>query len=76
MQSLMQNRSVWLGLVLGALGGVRIWTMAATGVAALPHILAALTVLVPLTLFGVFVRRAWPAGLALAIVVAIELSLA
>jgi hypothetical protein len=50
--------------------------MAASGAASLPHILAALTVLVPLTLFGVFLRRAWPAGLALAIVVAIELSLA
>lgn len=75
MQSLMQNRSVWLGLVLGALGGVRIWTMAATGVAALPHILAALTVLIPLTVFGVMTRSAWPGAVGLLIVVVIELSL-
>lgn len=70
------DRSLWLGVVLGLLGGVRVWSMAASDAASLPHILGALTVLVPLTLFAVFLRRAWPAGLALAIVVAIELSLA
>ena len=49
--------------------------MAATGVAALPHTLAALTVLIPAVLFGVFLRRIWPAAAGLILVVAIELSL-
>lgn len=69
------DRSLWLGVMLGLLGGVRVWSMAAGGAASLPHILAALTILVPLTLFGVFLRRAWPGGLGLVIVVIIELSL-
>jgi len=72
---MINNRNVWLGLLLGVLGGVRIWVMATTGVAALPHILAALTLLIPLVIFGVLTRSVWPAAVGLLVVVVIELSL-
>ncbi|MDR9455735.1 MAG: hypothetical protein RI514_08540 [Spiribacter sp.] len=75
MASIIRNRNVWLALLLGVLGGVRVWAMASSGVAAFPHILAALTLLIPGVLFGVTLRRAWPAGIGLAAVVVIELSL-
>jgi len=74
-EPLFQNRSVLVGLLLGVLGLTRIWAMAATGAAALPHTLAALTVLIPAVLFGVFLRRIWPAAVGLVLVVMIELSL-
>ena len=69
------NRAIWWGLALGALGAVRVWSMAISGAAQLPHIVAALTLLVPLVIFGVLIRRIWPAAAGLAIVVIIELSL-
>ena len=75
MTSLIYNRSVWLALLLGVLGGVRIWVMASTGVAALPHILAALTLLIPGVFFGIALRSPWPAAAGLLGVVVIELSL-
>ena len=75
MASFIDNRSVWLALLLGVLGGTRIWVMATTGVAALPHILAALTLLIPGVLFGVALRSPWPAAAGLLGVVVIELSL-
>lgn len=75
MSPLFQSRRVWLGLMLGALGAVRIWAMAATGVAAFPHVMAALTVLVPAVLFGVVMRSAWPGAAGLLVVLIIELSL-
>jgi len=75
MSSLIHNRSVWLSLLLGLVGGVRLWTMAISGIAQLPHILAALTLLIPLVLLGVLIQRVWPAAVGLVIVVVIELSL-
>jgi len=69
------NRAIWWGLALGALGAVRVWSMAITGTAQLPHIVAVLTLLVPLVVFGVLIRSIWPAAAGLAIVVIIELSL-
>ena len=75
MASLFNNRAIWWALALGALAGVRIWTMALSGVAQLPHILGALTLLVPLVVFALLIRRIWPAAAGLAIVVIIELSL-
>ena len=75
MTSLLHNRNVWLSVVLGLLGATRVWSMAGAGVAELPHIAAALTVLVPAVIFGVLMQRAWPAAVGLVIVVAIELSL-
>jgi hypothetical protein len=47
----------------------------ASGLAELPHILAALTVLIPLTLFGVVLRSPWPAAVALIILVIINMTL-
>lgn len=75
MLSLLRNRSVWLGLLIGLLGGLRLWTMAISGVAQLPHIAAALTLLIPLIVLGVLIQRVWPAALGVVIVVVIELSL-
>ena len=75
MASRFNNRSVWLAVLLGVLGATRIWVMASTGMAALPHILAALTLLIPAVLAGVGLRSAWPAAAGLLGVVAIELSL-
>jgi len=72
---MINNRNVWLGLLLGVLGAVRVWVMATTGVAALPHILAALTLLIPLVIFGVLTRSVWPSAVGLVVVVVIELSL-
>ncbi len=65
---------VWV-LALGALGVVRVWAMAVGGDAQLPHIIAALTLLVPLVLAGLFFRRIWPAAVGLLVVLVIELSL-
>jgi len=75
MSPMINNRNVWLGLLLGVLGAVRVWVMATTGVAALPHILAALTLLIPLVIFGVLTRSVWPSAVGLVVVVVIELSL-
>ncbi|WP_290650784.1 hypothetical protein [Aquisalimonas sp.] len=75
MSSRIRNRDVWLGLLLGVLGLVYVWIMSASGLAELPHVLAALTVLIPLVLFGVVLRSPWPAAAALVIVVVIDLSL-
>ena len=75
MPSLNDNRAIWWGLALGALGAVRVWSMAVTGTAQLPHIMGALTLLIPLVIFGVLIRRIWPAAAGLGIVVIIELSL-
>ena len=75
MSSPKDNRASWWGLALGALGAVRVWSMAISGAAQLPHIVAALTLLVPLVIFVVLIRRIWPAAAGLAIVVIIELSL-
>jgi hypothetical protein len=49
--------------------------MVISGDAQLPHLVAALTLLVPLVLAGLFFRRVWPAAVGLAVVVVIELSL-
>lgn len=75
MSSRLGNRSVWFSLVLGGLGLVYVWIMSATGLAELPHVLAALTVLIPLVLFGVVLRSPWPAAAALVIVLIIDISL-
>jgi hypothetical protein len=48
------------------------WT---SGTAALPHVLAALTVLIPLTLFGVVLKSPWPAVGALALLLVIDVTL-
>lgn len=68
------NQVAWV-LALGALGAVRVWAMAIGGHAHLPHIIAALTLLVPLVLAGLFFRRIWPAAVGLLVVLVIELSL-
>ncbi|QIT54883.1 hypothetical protein HC341_06435 [Aquisalimonas sp. 2447] len=75
MSARLRSRNVWFGLLLGALGAVYVWIMAATGVAELPHTLAALTVLIPLVLFGVVLRSPWPAAAALVLVAVIDLTL-
>lgn len=75
MSGRIRSHNVWFGLLLGALGSVYVWAMAATGVAELPHILAALTVLIPLVLFGIVLRSPWPAATALVLVAVIDLSL-
>lgn len=75
MTSLLNNRNVWLSFILGLLGATRVWSMAGAGVAELPHIAAALTVLIPGVIFGVMIQRVWPAAVGLLIVVGIELSL-
>ena len=46
-----------------------------SGAAALPHVLAALTVLIPLTLFGVVLKSPWPAVGALALLLVIDVTL-
>jgi len=72
-----QRRSwnVWLGLLLGALGLIHVASMSASAVAELPHILAALTVLIPLTMFGVVMRSPWPEALALVLLGVINITL-
>ena len=75
MTSLTGNRNVWFGLLLGALGLIYVWSMADSGRAELPHILAALTVLVPLAVFGVLLRSPWPGAVALVLVVVIDITL-
>ena len=75
MSARIRSHNVWFGLLLGALGAVYVWIMAATGVAELPHILAALTVLIPLVLFGIVLKSPWPAAVAIVIVAVIDLSL-
>ncbi|MFP3341109.1 hypothetical protein LG331_16460 [Vreelandella aquamarina] len=75
MPSRFRQRGVWLGLCLGLLGLVAIASMWANGVAALPHVLAALTVLIPLTLFGVVLKSPWPSVGALALLLVIDLTL-
>ncbi|QIT54907.1 hypothetical protein HC341_06560 [Aquisalimonas sp. 2447] len=75
MSARIRSRNVWFGLLLGGLGAFYVWIMAATGVAELPHTLAALTVLIPLVLFGVVLRSPWPAAAALVIVAVIDLTL-
>jgi hypothetical protein len=49
--------------------------MSASAVAELPHILAALTVLIPLTMFGVVMRSPWPEALALVLLGVINITL-
>ncbi|MCL1488804.1 MAG: hypothetical protein MH186_13705 [Marinobacter sp.] len=49
--------------------------MSVSAVAELPHILAALTVLIPLTMFGVVLRSPWPAALALVLLAVINITL-
>lgn len=56
MPSRLCDRNVWFGLLLGVLGLIYIGSMSASGLAELPHLMAALTVLIPLTLFGVVPR--------------------
>ena len=75
MVSLSRNRNVWLSIALGLLGATRVWTMTGMGVAELPHIAAALTVLIPAVILGVMMQRVWPAAVGLLIVIGIELSL-
>lgn len=75
MSSLLRDRHVWLGLLLGALGLVYIRSMSTSGSAEVPHILAALTVLIPLTMFGVVLRSPWPSTAALVILVIINITL-
>ena len=75
MPSRIRDRNVWFGLLLGVLGLVYIGSMSASGLAEPPHLMAALTVLIPLTLFGVVLRSPWPAAAALAFLVVINLSL-
>jgi len=75
MSSRLRNRHVWFGLMLGVLGLVYIASMSKSGVAELPHVMAALTVLMPLTMFGVVLRSTWPAAGALVILVFINITL-
>jgi hypothetical protein len=75
MSSRLRNRHVWFGLLLGILGLVYIASMSKSGLAELPHVLAALTVLIPLTMFGVVLRSPWPATAALTILVFINITL-
>ncbi|MGM0823421.1 MAG: hypothetical protein ACQEUY_01725 [Pseudomonadota bacterium] len=75
MPSRLRDRNVWFGLLLGVLGLVYIGSMSASGLAELPHLMAALTVLIPLTLFGVVLRSPWPTAAALAFLVVINVSL-
>lgn len=75
MASRLGNRNVWFGLLLGVLGLIYIRSMSASGVAELPHLLAALTVLIPLTMFGVVLRSPWPAVVALLILGFINITL-
>lgn len=65
----------WPGLVLGGVGLGYIWTLHATGVAEFPHAAAALTVLIPLVLFGLVLRSSLPSLLALVLVTVIDLTL-
>ncbi|MCA1772923.1 MAG: hypothetical protein LC677_10050 [Halomonas sp.] len=71
----LRNRHVWFGLLLGFLGLVHIASMSVSGVAELPHVLAALTVLIPLKMFGVVLRSVWPVSMALVILAFINLTL-
>ena len=75
MRSLMGNRNVLLGLVLGVLGLVYAWSMFESGRADLPHILSALTILIPFVILGTLLRSFWPAAAALVIMVVIDVSL-
>ncbi|MGP9766141.1 hypothetical protein ACT3UM_10455 [Halomonas sp. AOP13-D3-9] len=75
MPSRWRNRHVGFGLLLGVLGLVYIASMAKSGLAELPHVLAALTVLIPLTMFGVVLRSPWPAAAALIVLVFINITL-
>ncbi|PFG08704.1 hypothetical protein ATI45_1009 [Marinobacter sp. LV10MA510-1] len=70
-----RNWNVWLTLLFGALGLIHVFSMSASAVAELPHILAALTVLIPLTMFGVVLRNPWPAALALVLLAVINVTL-
>ncbi|MEX0384583.1 UNVERIFIED_CONTAM: hypothetical protein K0B97_04555 [Spiribacter pallidus] len=74
MSGWLTSQAAWV-VALGALGAVRVWAMVISGDAQLPHLVAALTLLVPLVLAGLFFRRVWPAAVGLAVVVVIELSL-
>ncbi|MCL1480061.1 hypothetical protein MIH18_01080 [Marinobacter sp. M3C] len=75
MSSQRRNWNVWFGLLLGALGLIHVVSMSVSAVAELPHILAALTVLIPLTMFGVVLRSPWPAALALVLLAVINITL-
>ncbi len=75
MPSRFRDSSVGWCLLLGLLGLVAVFSMSSSGRAELPHVMAALTVLVPLTLFGVVLRSPWPAVGALAMLFVINATL-
>ncbi|TVP53368.1 MAG: hypothetical protein EA349_13985 [Halomonadaceae bacterium] len=75
MPLLVKGDSIWPGLLLGVLGFVYVWSMSVRGFAELPHLLSALTVLLPLVVLGILLRSAWPGAVALVIVVIIDMSL-
>ncbi|MGM0832140.1 hypothetical protein M0220_09870 [Halomonas qinghailakensis] len=75
MSSRLGDRNVWFGLLLGMLGLIYIRSMAASGLAEVPHIMASLTILIPMTLFGVVLRSPWPAIVALVALMVINMTL-
>ena len=75
MPSRLRDRRVWFSLLLGLLGLVYLFSMSESGQAEFPHLMAGLTVLIPLTLFGVVLRSPWPAVGALMMLVVINITL-
>jgi len=75
MSSRLRDRQVWFAIFLGGLGLLYIASMANSGQAQFPHLMAALTVLVPMTLFGIVLRSPWPTVGALALLFVMNMTL-
>jgi hypothetical protein len=67
-----RNWNIWWTLLSGALGLIDIFSMSVSAVAELRHILAALTVLIALTMFDILLRSLWPVALALILLAVIK----
>lgn len=75
MKKTIRDRRIWLILLLSVLGLLTITSMASSGRAEFPHIMAALTVLIPLTGFSLLLRSPWPTLGALCLVMIINVTL-
>lgn len=75
MKNIMRDRRVWLVLLLSLLGFLAITSMVSSGQAEFPHVMAALTVLIPLTVFSLLLRSPWPTLGALFLIMVINVTL-
>lgn len=70
-----QDTRWWRIALPSVVGFMYVWSMWARGLAELPHLMAALTVLVPMVLFAAILKSPWPAVGALMLLIVIDVSL-